>query len=104
MGDASLLRRLTDPARNFVDNHVVVSSVSTQQASEADDRVVLSSFGKRPRDGRDFKGAGHPDDLNVPFFCSRAHQTVVSSAKKSVGDEFVETRNHDCEAQVLSAQ
>src|SRR2546425_12864917 len=36
--DAGFLRRLADPARDFICDHIVVCRVAPQQASEADDR------------------------------------------------------------------
>ena len=44
MWNAGFLRRLSDAARDFVDNDVVVGRVAAQQASEADDGVVLLGF------------------------------------------------------------
>src|ERR1700726_4220424 len=49
MWHSSLLRRLADPSRDFVDDHVVMGSVATKQAAETDDGVVSPSFGKGAR-------------------------------------------------------
>ncbi len=55
MRHASLLRRLPDATRDFVDDDVVVSGVSAQQTAETDDGVVFPGFGKGASCGRDFK-------------------------------------------------
>ena len=64
---ACFLRRLTNPARDLVDDHVVVGRVAPQQAAEANDCVILLGFSERPRGGRNFERAGHADDVDVLF-------------------------------------
>ncbi len=44
MRHACFLRRLPNAASDFVDDHVIVRRVATQQASEANDGVVFFSF------------------------------------------------------------
>src|SRR6266496_1124773 len=65
MRHSSLLRRLANTARDFVDNYVVVGGVSTQQASETDDGIVFFRFSEGAGSRRDFEGAGDAHDVNI---------------------------------------
>ena len=64
MRHAGFLRRLSNPARNFIDDHVVVRCVPAQQTAETDDRVIFFGFGESAGSRWDFKGAWHTDDLD----------------------------------------
>src|SRR5215475_12099812 len=61
MWHSGFLRRLPNPTRDFVDDHVVVRRISAEQASEADYGVVFSGFGESARSGGNFEGAGNAD-------------------------------------------
>src|SRR5580698_2037420 len=63
--NAGFLRRLPDATGDFVDDDVVVSSVSAKQAAEADDGIVFTSFGEGASGGGNFKRAGNADDGDV---------------------------------------
>ena len=59
------LRGLAYSASDFVDDHIVVRRVASQQAAQADDGVILFGFGKAARGGRDFERAGDANDFDV---------------------------------------
>ena len=65
MWHAGLLRGLPDSTGDFVDDHVVVSGVATQQATEADDGIVFLGFSQGAGGGRDFEGARDADKLDI---------------------------------------
>ena len=97
MRDACLLRRLSDTARHFVNNHVVMRSVPTEQAADADDSVILLRLRQRPRCGWNLKRSRHAHDLDVFLFCTRAQKSVIPALQKSLCDECIETRDDDRE-------
>ena len=101
---ASFLSGLPNPARDFVDDHVVMGRVSAQQASETDNGVAFLCFGKSARYGRDFESTGNTHDLNVSFVRARAHQAVVSASQQTVSDEFIESRNDDSKTKARCVQ
>ena len=49
MRHSSLLRRLPNPARHFVDDHVVMRRIPAQQTAETNDRVILPGLSQSPR-------------------------------------------------------
>src|SRR5262249_424309 len=59
--DSCLLRRLPNTTRYLVDDDVVVSRVTAQQTTKADDRVVFASLSERARSRGNFEGTGYPD-------------------------------------------
>ncbi len=65
MRHSSLLRRLPNPARDFVDDYVVMRRISAQQAPETDDGVVFLGFSEGASRGRNFERAGDANDLDV---------------------------------------
>ena len=104
MGDASFLRRLPDPARDFIDDHVIMRRVSAQQASNANYGVVLSCFSERARGGGNFKGSRDADDIDATLFHARPEKAVVCASQQAIRDEFIEAGNDDGEAQPLRIQ
>jgi len=88
---ASFLRRLADAAGNFVDDHVVVRRVSTQQAAETNDGIVFLSFGKRAGCRGDFEGARDADNFDCFLSGAGTQQPVVCALEKSLCDESIET-------------
>src|SRR5271165_137613 len=93
MRDASLLRRLADAASNFVDDHVIVRRVATQQATDTNDCVVPFSFGKRTCGERNLEGTSNANQRDVLLLRARTQQSVVSALKKPLRNESVEARN-----------
>jgi hypothetical protein len=104
MWHARLLRRLPDPARDFVDDHVVMGGISAKQAAEADDGVIFLGFRQRARSGWDFERAGDADDFDGVFFSSGTEQPVVGTSKESVRDELVKARGDNTEPKAVRAQ
>ena len=104
MRHSCLLRRLPDPARDYVDDYVEVGCVSAQKAAEADDSVVLLGFSKCARGQGDFEGARDADDLDVFLFRPGTNESIVCAAKQAVGDEFVESRDDDSETKPRGIQ
>ena len=84
------LRRLADATRYFVHDDVVVRRIAAQQAAEANDGVVSACFGEGARGGRDFEGAGNPDDLDISLSRSGAKQPIVCAMQKPLGYERIE--------------
>src|SRR5579863_493527 len=98
MRHSRLLRRLPDPPRDFVDDHVIVRRISTQQTSQANDRVIFLSQSQRPSRQRNLKSPRHAHHVNVLFSRSRLQQAVTSARQKPVRDERVKARHHDGKA------
>src|SRR5262249_3351070 len=74
---SGLLRRLTNPARDLVNDHVVMGSVTAQQATEADDGIVFAGFSEGAGGRGNFEGAGNADKFDgVVIVYSRAMQTI----------------------------
>src|SRR5271165_5732392 len=104
MRDASLLRRLADAASNFVDDHVIVRRVATQQATDTNDCVVPFSFGKRTCGERNLEGTRNANQRDVLLLRARTQQSVVSALKKPLGDKGVESGDDDGEPPSSSAK
>ena len=91
MWNTGFLRRLSDAARDFVDDDVVVGRVAAQQASEADDGVVLLGLRQRASGGWNFEGAGNADNVmsfsvaperSSPSYALRSSLSVMNSLKR----------------------
>src|SRR5580698_5348173 len=93
MWDASLLCRLSDAARNFIHNDVVMRSIAAQQAADAEDRIVLLRFGEHSSRRRNFECTGDADQRDVFFLGTGTQQSVVGALKKTFGDERVKARD-----------
>src|ERR1700674_3783943 len=104
MRHASLLCRLPDAARNFVDDDIVMRRVAADQATEANYRIVFSSFSKHASGGWNFESSGYADHRDVFLVRARAQQSVVSALKKPFGDEGVEARDDNCKTASRSAK
>jgi len=92
---ARFLRRLSDAARDFIDDDVVVGRGASQQAAEANNGVIFSGFRQRAGRGRNFEGAGNTNDLDVLLFRTRTQKGVVRTSQQSVSDELVESRDNN---------
>ena len=95
---ARFLRRLSNPARNFIDDHVVVRCVPAQQTAETDDRIIFFGFGESAGSRWDFKGAWHTDDLDGFLSHPGTQKTIIGTSKQALCDELIETRDYDTEA------
>src|SRR6185312_4455800 len=98
MRHSRLLRRLPNPTRNFVHDHIVVRRVPANQASEADDSVVFLSFRQRTRSRRNFERSRHANNFYISFTRARTHQPVVRTPQQPVSNKFVEPGNNNSEA------
>ena len=98
MRHSGFLSGLANPASDFVDDDIVVRSVTAQQAAQADDGVVFFCFRERASRGWDFEGAGDPDDLDAPGLCATLHESVECTLQQPIRNKCVEARNHDREA------
>ena len=104
MRNPSLLRRLPNPARNFIHNHVVMRRITAQQTSKTNNGIVLPSFRQFPRRQRNLKRPRHPHQINVFPGSARAHQPTDCAKQKSLGDKSIEPGNDNREALARSAQ
>ena len=99
MRDAGVLRGLSDAARDFFRNVFVVRSLPTQQATERDDGIHLAGLRQRTGGARDLECTRNAHDKNVFIFRSGAVQTIEGAGEQALGDELIEARDHDAEAQ-----
>src|SRR5208282_692585 len=104
MRNARLLRRLPNPPRNFIDDHVVMRRIAAQQTANANDGVVLPSLGQRSCRQRNLKSPRHANQRDIFLRRARAQQSIVSALKKAFRDEGIEPRNHDRKPLSHSAQ
>src|SRR5215469_8346501 len=65
MGHTSLLRRLPNPTRDLVDDHVIMRRIPAQQAANTDQSVVFPSQSQGPCRRRNLKRAWNPHDVDV---------------------------------------
>ncbi len=65
MRNPSLLRRLPNPPRHFVHDHVIMRRIAAQQTSETNDRVIFLSLRQLPRRQRNLKRPRHPHQINI---------------------------------------
>jgi len=86
-----LLRRLSNSARNFVDDNVVMRGVASQQAAQTDNGVVFSGLSQGACRGRDLKGSWDANYFDVVLFCPGTDQAVICTAQQPIGDELVES-------------
>jgi hypothetical protein len=103
MGHASFLSGLPDPARNFVDDNVIVRGVAAQQATQANDGVVFFSLGESACGGWNFKRAWYPNNFDVVLVGPRTQKPVIGTAQQSFRDEFVEAGDDNAEFSSRSA-
>jgi hypothetical protein len=104
MRNARLLRRLPNPARDFIHDHVIVRGTAAQQAPETNNRVILLSLRELPRRQRYLKRPRHAHYSDIFFLSAGSHQPIDRAQQKSLGDKCVESRNHDSKAHTHSAQ
>jgi hypothetical protein len=98
MGHAGFLGGLPDATRDFIDNHIVVGGISSQQTADANDGAVLAGLGERTGGGGNFKGTRNPDNVDGVVLGTRAKQSVIGAAQQAIGNEFIEPRNNNAEA------
>lgn len=96
--DAGFLRRLSYAARDFVDDDIVVGSVSAKQAAKTDNRVVFFGFSEGASGGGNFERAGHANDGDVLLCRTATKKAIIRATQQALGDEFVETGDDDGEA------
>ncbi len=104
MRNSSLLRRLPNPTRNFIHDHVVMRRIAAQQTSKANNCIVLPSLRQSPRRQRNLKRPRHPHQMNVFPGSARAHQPVDSAQQQPLSDKCIEPGNGNSEALARSAQ
>jgi hypothetical protein len=95
---ARVLSRLSNAARNFVDDHVVVRGVPPQQTTETYDRVMFLGFRDSAGSQWDFKRPRHADNLDVFLSHPGTQKPVISASKQTLCDELIETGDNDREA------
>ena len=83
MRHPSLLRRLPDAPRDFVDDDVVVRRISAQQTSDADDGVVFPGRGQSPRRRRNLKCSRHADNVDVVLRSPASQQPIASTQQQA---------------------
>lgn len=71
MRDAGFLRRLSDPARDFIDDDIVMGGVAAQEAANADDGVVFVGLSERARSLGNLKAPWDANYVDIFFLCSR---------------------------------
>ena len=81
MWNASFLRGLSDAAPTLVHNDVVVSSVTAQKTSNADDGIVFSGLGKRASSGRNLKRARNTNEIDVLLPYPGTQERVIGALK-----------------------
>ncbi len=65
MRHARFLRRLPNPPRDFIHDHVIVRRIPAQQAAETNNGVIFFRQRQSPRRQRNLKRPRHPHDLDV---------------------------------------
>jgi len=103
MRHASLLCRLPNPARHFVYDHVIVRSISPQQTTETNHRVVLLRLRQLPRRQRDLKRPWHAYQFYIFFVRARARQSINRAQQQPLSDKRIEAGNDNREAPARSA-
>ena len=104
MRNSGLLGGLSDAARNFINNHIVMGRVAAQEAAEADDGVILVSFSESTGGGGNFERARNADNADVLVMRAGAQETVIGTAKQAFCDELIEARDNDCKTKTGSIQ
>jgi len=104
MRHSCFLCGLPDPTRDFVNDYIVVRRVSAQQATEADDGVVLLCLSEGARGRGNFESARGANDTDVVFFCAGTNQAVVSAAQQPLSNELIKSGDDDSETQTTRVQ
>ena len=81
MWNASFLGGLSDAAATLVHDDVVVSSVTAQKASNADDRVVFFGVGEGASSGRNLKSARNANQIDIVLLYSGTQERVIGALK-----------------------
>ena len=95
MWNARFLCGLTDAARHFVHNHIVVCGIAANQTSETDDRIVFFGLRQGTGGGRNFESSRHTNNRDVFLSGTQTNQAIVSAAQQSLGNKFVEPGDYD---------
>src|ERR1700678_319550 len=98
MRNPSLLRRLPNPPRHLIHNHVVMRRIAAQQTTNTKYRVVLLGLGEHPGRRRNFEGARNAYQGNVFLLRSRPKQPIVSAKKKPFRNKRIEAGDNNSEA------
>jgi hypothetical protein len=67
--------------------------IATQQAADAEDRVILFGFGESASSQGNLKGSGNTNQHNVFLLRPRAQKTIVGALPETLGDKSVEARD-----------
>ncbi len=95
MGNSSLLRRLPDPPRNFINDNVIMRRIPAQQTSDANQSVVLPSQSQSPSRRRNLKRPRHPHNVDVPLRSSSPNQPVAGTQKQPLGNERIKAGHNN---------
>jgi hypothetical protein len=104
MRNPSLLRRLPNPPRHFIHDHVVMRRIPTQQTAETNNGIVLPSLGQLPRRQRNLKRPRNPHQIKIFLLGTGAHQPVQRAQQKPLGDKRIEAGDNNRKAFTGSAQ
>lgn len=104
MRNSRLLRRLPNPPRHFIHDHIIVRRIPAQQTSETDNRIVLLRLRQLPSRQWNLKRARHPDQIDIFFLSPGALQSVDRANQQSLSDERVEPGCDNRELPATSVQ
>ena len=90
VGNSGFLRRLPDAAGHFVGDHLIVQRIATQQASDADNRVMAFGFGKLSRNGRNLERSRHMNDGYVVWLGAALPKRLQCAVEQTLGDKRIE--------------
>src|SRR5580698_1963131 len=72
--------------------------VSTQQASQADNCIILPGLGEGTCDGWNLESAGNANNPNVFAVCAAAQKPVERAPQQAFGNELVEPGDDNTKA------
>jgi len=98
MRNTSLLRRLPNPPRHLIHNHVVMRRIAAQQTTDTKYRVVLFGLSQHPSCRRNFECTRHAHQGDIFLFSAGAKQAVVSALKKPFRNKRIEAGDNDRKA------
>src|SRR5580704_7750531 len=104
MWNTSLLRRLPNPPRDFVNDHVIMRRIPAQQTTKTNNRVILPCLRDCPRRQRNLTRPWYPHQINIFPDSARAHQPIDGAKQKPLSNKSIEPRNHDSKALAQSAK
>ena len=80
MGHAGFLGGLPDATRDFIDNHIVVGGISSQQTADANDGAVPAGFGESAGGGRNFEGTRNSNNIDGLVFGTGSKQSIIGAS------------------------